>query len=268
MSTAQARPGYNPGTQSLEQWMTDRLRADPRYQLPSGWEIHNGEVRRQGPSNWDKALMYGAPAAGFGIAGAGTIAALAGVGGAGAAGGLASGGVPVTSGIGGTVLPGTAVGITGGGAASVLPAAMTAPAAAGGGKFTIGSLLKNPDVVSTGISSGIGALTNIYGTRAANSANQRAAQAQADANRYAADLTAKGNEAQLAFLKEQEAARMREWQLTQDRNEALYNAETAREQGRYDDTQARLAPFRAFGVGAIGQLGRPIPGSIGTMVGR
>ena len=103
--------------------------------------------------------------------------------------------------------------------------------------------------------------SSVYAARSGARGARQAADAQTRAANYGADLEAKAAEQALVFAKEQEAARQREWQAAQDRNRAIYDTEQAREQGRYDDLQARLAPYRRFGRNAIGQMGRPIPGS-------
>jgi hypothetical protein len=121
------------------------------------------------------------------------------------------------------------------------------------------------------IASGVQALFGFFGGKSANKSGDRAAQLQYSAAMRAAQLQADAEARQLAFLKETETARQREWQMTQDRNRAIYDSETAQEQGRYNDLQARMQPYRQFGGGAIGQLSRPIPrgmpGSLGARMG-
>lgn len=110
---------------------------------------------------------------------------------------------------------------------------------------------------------------SVYGAKKNSSANKAAAQYQTNSANYAADLEAKAAERALVFAREQEAQRAKEFAETQAKNRAIYDTEQAREQGRYDDLQTRMQPYRQFGVGAIGQLGRPIPraGSLGARLG-
>lgn len=118
-----------------------------------------------------------------------------------------------------------------------------------------------------GASAAASAGASIYASKKNSSAANSAARYQTESANYAADLEAKSAERALAFAKEQEAARQKEWAETQARNKAIYDAEMARDQGRYDDLQSRLAPYRQFGAGSLGQLARPIPG-VGTLGAR
>jgi hypothetical protein len=120
---------------------------------------------------------------------------------------------------------------------------------------------------------------SVYASRAGSSAAKRGAQLQTNSANYAADLEAKANQRALEFTQAQEAQRQKEFQITQDRNKVIYDAEMARDQSRYDDQQARyttrrndLAPYRAFGAGSLAQLAQPIPraggpGSLGARMG-
>lgn len=106
-----------------------------------------------------------------------------------------------------------------------------------------------------------GAGSAIYGAHKQSSAAKNAAQLQTDSANRAAELEANSASEALAFTREQEDTRRREWEDTQKRNFQIYQ-----------DQQAELAPYRAFGRGAIGQLASPIPGapppgSIGDRVG-
>lgn len=108
------------------------------------------------------------------------------------------------------------------------------------------------------ITAGVAGGASIYGAHRASRSSDRAAQYQTQQANYAADLEAKAQAEALAFLKEQEAARRREWQMTQDRNYQLYQ-----------EREERLSPYRRFGAGAIAQMGQPIPraGSLGARMG-
>lgn len=85
---------------------------------------------------------------------------------------------------------------------------------------------------------------------------RQAANVQTAAANRAAELEAQSAREALAFAKEQEDTRRREWQSTQDRNFQLW-------QGR----EAQLQPYRDFGAGSLAQLSRPRPGSLGDRVG-
>lgn len=95
------------------------------------------------------------------------------------------------------------------------------------------------------ITGAIGAGATVYGARAASGAN-----------RHAATLEATGARDALAFAREQEAARQREFRETQARNLALYR-----------EGQARLDPYRRFGARSLEQIAQPIPG-VGTLGAR
>jgi hypothetical protein len=117
---------------------------------------------------------------------------------------------------------------------------------------------------------GVSSAASAYGAKKSSKAAEAAAKYQANQANYAADLEARSSAEALAFAKEQEAARHNEYLTTQDRNKAMYDAELARDDDRYNTRQANLAPYRTFGVGTIGQLMRPLgsaPGSIGSMMG-
>lgn len=126
-----------------------------------------------------------------------------------------------------------------------------------------------PAIVSAA-GAGTAAGASIYASKKNSKAAEAAAKYQRDQANYGADLEAKSAADALAFAKEQEAARHSEYLSTQDRNKQIYDAELARDDDRYNTRQANLAPYRAFGVGSIGQLMRPLgsaPGSIGSMMG-
>lgn len=129
-----------------------------------------------------------------------------------------------------------------------------------------GSVLGGP--LGMVIGGGLGAVGSIYGSKKQSHAIEQAARYQQQSANYAADLEAKSTAAALEFAKQQEAQRAKENADIQARNKAIYDAEQAREQGRYDTRQGQLAPFRQFGYGSLGQLAQPIPrvGSLGSMV--
>lgn len=102
------------------------------------------------------------------------------------------------------------------------------------------------DVAAAGVSG----LFSLFNGKSQSNAASRAAQQQSQATRYAADLEAKAAQDALAFAKEQEAARQREWEQAQARN--------------YDIWQQRenqLMPARRLGWGSIAQMAMPIPKS-------
>jgi ribonuclease HI len=126
-----------------------------------------------------------------------------------------------------------------------------------------------PVAVATGIAGIAGAGASVYGSKKSSRAAKTAAQYQSNQANYAADLEAKAAAASLEFAKQQEAQRAKEFADTQARNKAIYDAEVTRDQGRYDQRQSGLAPFRQFGYGSLSQMAQPIPrtGSLGSMMG-
>lgn len=191
----------------------------------------------------------------------GTIAGLGGIEGA------ATTGLGTAAGIGGTVadlgagslLPAAATTAIGAGLpAATATGAITAPLTAGIGAST-------PSIVSKGLSllsgsapnpwlsligTGANILGNIYGANKQADTSLQAAQMQIDAANHAADLQAKAAADQLAFAKQQADLAQQNYMGTQQFNRSVYT-----------DQQARLAPYRAFGQGAVSQLGQPIPGA-------
>lgn len=135
----------------------------------------------------------------------------------------------------------------GGGGAAAGAGAGGAAAAGGGVAAGLAAPSIGRELLRFGLPAGISAATNIIGARSAAGAADKAAELEAEAARQS-----------LAFLKDQEAARQREFQSTQDRNYGLYQ-----------DQQARLEPYRRAGAGSIGQLMQPIPrgNSIGSLMG-
>jgi hypothetical protein len=117
---------------------------------------------------------------------------------------------------------------------------------------------------------GVSAGATVYGAKKSSAAAKASAKYQTDTANYAADLEAKSSADALAFAREQEAQRHKEFAATQDRNYALWLSDQDREQQRYDTRRADLAPYRALGAGSIGQLAKPIyaPGTLGNLVGR
>lgn len=144
------------------------------------------------------------------------------------------------------------LGAGGGATAATTAAAATTPiAAAAGGGMTLGSIL------SATAPFAVNAATNIYGAHTQANASRDALNAETTATDRATAAQAKANADALQFQKDVEARRQLEWQTTQDKNFALYN-----------DSLARLAPFRNLGTGAVAQLGQPIPRSLGALLQR
>lgn len=120
------------------------------------------------------------------------------------------------------------------------------------------------------ITSAASAGATIYGASRASGAAKRSAQYGMQQANYAANLEAQAADKALAFAKEQEAARQQEFKATQDRNYQLWQADQAREQGRYDDLQSRMQPYRRLGAGAVGQMMHlpvSLPGTLGARMG-
>ena len=88
----------------------------------------------------------------------------------------------------------------------------------------------------------------------------KSARVQADSANRAGEIEAAAARETLAFEKEREAQRRKEFQMVQDRNYGLYQ-----------EAQQRLAPYRQLGRGAVGQLMKPIPRpgqrTIGSLMG-
>lgn len=147
-------------------------------------------------------------------------------------------------------------------AAAASAAGATAPAAG-----TLGSM-----IAGAGIPAGINAAAGIYGARTqANAANQ-SAQAQIEAANRAAELQYQSTQEALKFQRENEEQRRKEHADTEARNFGIYQDERDYTRGQRDQTLARLAPYRGMGLGALAQLGKPIPmaapGSIGDLLQR
>lgn len=172
------------------------------------WNTDRGAWEQ--PFAWDNAMALGTGAAIAGPALAGAFAG--GGGGTGTGAGLLSGSA-IPSSVGATSL------------------AAVAPTTAGVGS-SIGSILGR-----YAIPQGISTVGNYLANRSANTANQRAADAQAAATKYAADLEAKAAEEALAWLKEQHQQR-----------------------------ETQLTPYRHLGATSLTQLSTPIP-NVGTILG-
>lgn len=99
------------------------------------------------------------------------------------------------------------------------------------------------------IAAGIHGLFQLFSRRAANKAAKAAENLQYDASLRSLAMQETANREQLAFLKDQEAARQREYQSTQNLNLRLYGEEVDRRE-----------PFRRFAAGSLRQLSQPIYG--------
>lgn len=139
------------------------------------------------------------------------------------------------------------------------------------------------------IGAGINAGASIYGANRQNAANNRAAQA-----------SERGAESELAFLREQEAERRRQWEADQqfqaqkwaaDEEERAFRRRIAESdeadrvlvRQREQERETRRAPYRAASEAALGRLGTLLSGqghtqwrspsnvgrgTLGSMVGR
>ena len=175
--------------------------------------------------------------------------------------------MPMITGGGGTAANGYAL-------ANAIPSSvglqgipLAASSAAGAGAGTLGSM-----IAGAGIPAGINAVAGIYGARTqANAANQ-SAQAQIDAANRAAELQYQSTQEALKFQRENEEQRRKEHADTEARNFGIDQDERDYTRGQRDQTLARLAPYRGMGLGALAQLGKPIPmaapGSIGDLLQR
>lgn len=117
------------------------------------------------------------------------------------------------------------------------------------------------------IAAGATSAASIYGaSRAAGSAD-KGAKLQSDAAMRAAQLEADANAQALAFAREQEAERRRQFEATQGRNYEIYQDE--RNYGRRRDAERdeRLKPYVNVGQGTIRSLMQPIPRRTSGTVG-
>lgn len=106
------------------------------------------------------------------------------------------------------------------------------------------------------ITAGIGAGATVAGSAIATHGSTKAADLQAQAAQHAADLEAASAKEALAFQQQQAALAQKHYQDTQAFNRSVYAAQ-----------QARLAPYRAYGTGALTQLSHPMaPGSTAPFV--
>lgn len=120
--------------------------------------------------------------------------------------------------------------------------------------------------VATLLAGGAAAGAGVYAAHAAGSSANKAAQYQATTANQAAQIESQSAADALAFQREQEAQRQKEWQSTQDRNYGIYQEER-------DYRRGNLRPYQQLGTRAIGQLLQPIvqrpqPGSVAALMGR
>jgi hypothetical protein len=97
------------------------------------------------------------------------------------------------------------------------------------------------------ISAGLQGLFGLFGAKSANKASDRAANLQYQATLRSLAMQEAANREQMAFLRDQEATRQREFKGTQDLNLRLYN-----------EGVQRREPFRQFAIGSLRQLSNPI----------
>lgn len=97
--------------------------------------------------------------------------------------------------------------------------------------------------IATAIAGGVTAAAGIVGSHKAATANRRAGEIQARSNTEA-----------IAFAREQEAARQREWQAEQ----ARLAQQEARARADWEAQEARKAPARQLSRGALIQMSRMI----------
>lgn len=191
-----------------------------------------------GLPTWAKvAIESGAALTGAGAFGIGPLAGVMGFGGS-SAPVAASGASAVAS-----AAPVSAVGATGG-----IGPVGSALGFGGPAGFSIG------DIVKSAIGPAINATTGVLTARSQARSADRSLQSELDAQRESTAAQSKSAADQLQFLKDQEAARQKEFEKTQALNLDQYNQQLA-----------RSAPFRAIGVNALARLGRPI--SVGSAMG-
>jgi hypothetical protein len=104
-----------------------------------------------------------------------------------------------------------------------------------------------PPAVGMAIAGIASAGAGVYGANKQASAANRSAALQTAAANHAADLETQAAERSLAFQQQQADLTQRNYLDTRNFNRQVYA-----------DQQARLAPYRQFGQGAITQLGLPI----------
>lgn len=105
----------------------------------------------------------------------------------------------------------------------------------------------------------IGAVASIWGGKNQSGAARTAASHQTTAMQRAAEIEAQAAREALAFERDREARRQKEFDLTQERNYGIYQDGLRRDDERYQTRRSDLAPYRALGRGSIGQLMKPIP---------
>lgn len=98
------------------------------------------------------------------------------------------------------------------------------------------------------VGAAVSAAASAYAAHRSSKANTYATQMGTEAANRAADLEAKSAEEALAFAKEQEATRRREFEQTQQQNYGMWLKQ------RED-----LSPYRRLGAGSVLQLAQPIP---------
>lgn len=99
------------------------------------------------------------------------------------------------------------------------------------------------------ITAGASATTQLVGAKMQSKSASKAADVQTQAANRAAEMEAEAAKQQLAFQQQQAQLAQQNYMDTRNFNRQVYT-----------DQQARLAPYRRFGEGAIAQLGRPIGG--------
>lgn len=112
MAMAVDRPGFEPGD-DLAAWFTEQRRRNPTFQAPAGFEWKGDHYERDTHGFWDDLGKWTAIGGGVGAMGLGGMG-LAGIGPLAGSGALGGGGAAfgpgAVDGIGGSVLPGTALG--------------------------------------------------------------------------------------------------------------------------------------------------------------
>ena len=99
------------------------------------------------------------------------------------------------------------------------------------------------------ITGALGVGASVYGASQQSGAQRDASRLQTQAAQQAAELEAQAAAQSLAFQKQQAELAERNFRESQAYNRKVYT-----------DQQARLAPYRQFGTGALSQLSSPIPG--------
>lgn len=179
------------------------------------WNAHTGQYDTK--RDWNN------------VVGALTLGAIAAPAVAGAAG--VGGGAAVTGG-GGTV--GGAYGAT---APAIVSQGVSTAAATGGGM----------GLGSKAVEVGIGAGSNVYGSKK-----------QAQSTRRAQDIQSRADAETLAYERERDAELKRQWEATQEmeaRKFAAAEEQRLHDRQLADEAEARRAPYRAASQAALGKLG-------------